>query len=218
MSVNEYKKALSTKLSAVKEKIIDRLWQSGNTFPKNWVKSTELLKITKQKYFDRRIRELRDATGCDIETSVIDGEHSYRLKSEKINISNPRDYLTGSQKKALFETANYTCAVCGKKFDEKAKGLQADHKIPLIRNGPRNETNWQPLCIECNVGKRRACAGCKIDCNICSWAFPENIQAKTLIQISPDLNKYLYEQCKTNNKTPSVFIAEALEKYRTKDK
>ena len=98
MTFNEYKKMLPKNLSIVKEKILKRLWEEGDKFPKGWVKSSELLSITKQKYFDRRTRELRDEMGCDIETKIIEAEHSYRLNSQKINISNPLHYLPNNQK------------------------------------------------------------------------------------------------------------------------
>lgn len=173
MKFEEYIASVPHSLSEVKLKILKTLWEAGDGFPRPWVKSTLLLKITKQKYFDRRTRELRDEQGIDIETKQIDGQHCYRLVSAKMQKANPRQYLSASQKAALFETAKNTCQVCGKKCAGGVRGLQADHKVPLVRGGSQDIGNWQTICNECNVVKRRVCEGCDADCNTCPWAFPE---------------------------------------------
>ena len=72
-------------LSNVKKIILKTLWNEGDEFPKNWVSSERLLDLTKQKYFDRRIRELRDQVGCDIKTGSYKGQPAYRLISPKLN-------------------------------------------------------------------------------------------------------------------------------------
>lgn len=183
MSLTEYLRPFGN-LSEVKQKILRELWRSDDAvFPKPWVQSSRLLELTGQKYFDRRIRELRDELGCDIETGNIRGEHSYRLLSARLNSANPRFYLSESEKRALFCRHDYTCQVCGGRFLAGVRGLQADHKVPLIRGGVHESTNWQPLCNSCNVAKRRACAGCQEDCQQCPWAFPERVGQLTLIRI-----------------------------------
>lgn len=97
---------VQTSLSEVKIKILKTLWDSGSGFPKGWVRSSLLLEITQQKYFDRRTRELRDQSGLDIETKYLDGEHQYRLVSDTVKVSNPRLYLSESKKTALFQKEN----------------------------------------------------------------------------------------------------------------
>lgn len=181
------------KLSDVKNIILKTLWMAGDTFPRGWVKSQQLLSITDQKYFDRRIRELHDEHGCDIETQYYEDQHAYRLKSDVLKTPNPRHYLTASQKKALFEKSGHRCQICNKLFDAGVKGLQADHKIPLIRGGSCDEDNWQALCNSCNVSKRSACAGCTDDCLQCPWAFPEKHGQLVLVRIP----KQLAEKAKT---------------------
>jgi 5-methylcytosine-specific restriction endonuclease McrA len=174
------------KLSAVKLKILTRLWTDDEApFPKPWVPSSELLAITAQKYFDRRTRELRDQLGCDIENAPQSGEHCYRLVSTNLQTVKPRGYLTGGSKKSLFERFSYTCQICGSNAKAGVRGLQADHKIPLDRGGSNSEDNWQPLCNECNVGKRGACAGCLDECRKCPWAFPETVGRLTLVRLPP---------------------------------
>jgi 5-methylcytosine-specific restriction endonuclease McrA len=175
MELCDYIAALPEKLSPAKSKILTRLWQEGTAFPRGWVLSSELLKITRQKYFDRRVRELRDETGCDIETGTFRGEHAYRLLTSAIKGGNVRKYLSASQKRCLLEASRYTCAVCGYQAAVNGRGIQADHKVPLVRGGDHGAANWQVLCVACNVGKRRACQGCEMNCAECPWAFPDRV-------------------------------------------
>lgn len=187
MTFDDYTSQLAAKkLSEVKAKILRKLWESGNDFPRNWVSSSSLLEITQQKYFDRRTRELRDELGCDIETKHIYGEHHYRLNSPEVKNSNPRQYLTEAEKRRLFDNANYTCAICGKKTESGVRGLQADHKVPLIRGGTKDIDNWQAVCNDCNVSKRRACQNCEEDCQTCSWAFPNILGISISVRFSAD--------------------------------
>ena len=188
MNIESYLEKLPNKrkLSAVKEKILRRLWgKESDSFPKPWVSSTELLALTDQKYFDRRARELRDQLGCDLESMYIEdfAGHAWRISSPNLNAVQDRDYLTQSQKNKLIEAAGFICSTCGKQVAPGVRGLQADHKVPLSRGGGNEITNWQPMCNNCNVGKRRACEGCALDCNTCSWAFPEKCGIPTMISI-----------------------------------
>lgn len=189
MNFNEYIKSLPDKPSKVKALILRTLWDSGTDFPRDWVKSSRLLELTQQKYFDRRTRELRDEMGCDIQTEHHFGEHCYRLKSTNLTNFNPRQYLTTSQKNELFNEYHHTCGICSKQFKPGVRGLQADHKVPLIRGGSQEKENWQPICNECNVVKRRACADCKEDCETCSWAFPK--RAGLIVLIPQELRSEL---------------------------
>lgn len=200
MNVEGYIRSFS-KLSKVKQKIILRLWgRESDDFPKPWVSSSDLLVLTGQKYFDRRIRELRDESGCHIEMQPIKGEHSYRLVSYKRKAENLRAYLTESEKKSLFQQSSHTCQICGRQFEVGLRGLQADHKVPLIRGGNHATANWQAVCVECNVGKRRACAGCNDDCLICPWAFPEKVGIITLLHLPPEVLSALRELSGGNQK------------------
>tara|TARA_R110002074_G_scaffold396334_1_gene585639 strand:+ start:4631 stop:5281 length:651 start_codon:yes stop_codon:yes gene_type:complete len=173
-------------VSDVKRQILNELWGVSSAFPRKWVASAYLLQITGQKYFDRRIRELRDGQGCDIETQHIDGEHKYRLVSAEIGSRNQRYYLTEKQKQALFEAAEYMCAVCGKRADVGVRGLQADHKVPLMRGGSHDLSNWQTICNECNVAKRRACQDCQMECRDCSWSYPETTGLPVIVRVSSE--------------------------------
>lgn len=176
------------KLSEVKLKLIKKLWESGDQFPRNWVTSSSLLQLTNQKYFDRRLRELRDSGGLDLETKHINGEHCWRLNSATISQQINRTYLTNSQKKELFESTKYSCSVCKKISEAGVRGLQADHKVPLSRGGSESLSNWQPMCNECNVAKRRICQDCTLDCKLCSWAYPELTGRKIFLKLPNDLS------------------------------
>jgi len=199
--------------SEVKLKILRSLWNAGSNFPRDWVKSSELLKLTDQKYFDRRIRELRDETGCDIETGMSNGQPAYRLNSTKLNRVQDRTYLSASQKKALLERFNYTCSVCSKQIGKGEKGLEADHKIPLIRGGGSGLENWQPLCISCNVSKRRSCQGCGENCSQCAWAYPEKFGALLTIRASNQMLVQLREVADRMGVHSQDVILEAVREY-----
>lgn len=213
MNLEQYILKLSEKLSRVKKQILQELWGAGRGFPRNWISSSRLLELTGQKYFDRRVREMRDELGCDIETGTHKGEHSYRLLSDHLRTANIRAYLTNTQKKKLFTLSQYTCEICGKKSSPGVKGLQADHKIPLIRGGPHNERNWQSICNVCNVGKRRACEGCDDDCRECPWAFPEKFGHIRLVGLPPALDKRLQKLTKGKPSAFQKLVRAALEKF-----
>lgn len=216
MEFEDYIAKLPGKLSEAKSTILKTLWNAGSGFPRDWVPSSTLLELTGQKYFDRRTRELRDEMGCDIETQPYSGEHCYRLKSSKIEVSHPRFYLSAAQKKDLFIKSNYTCKICGCRVEPGTRGLQADHKIPLIRGGLHQIDNWQTMCNECNVGKRRACQNCDDDCTKCPWAFPERSGSITLVRLSPELLTEFRQQGYVSQKQIETKISETLAEYFTK--
>ena len=221
MKIAEYLKKLPTekKLSAVKIKILTRLWgEDVDKFPKPWVSSAELLELTGQKYFDRRTRELRDQVGCDLESSYIEefSGHAWRLKSKQLAPPQDRQYLTQSQKNKLFKENGYTCVTCGAKVNAGIRGLQADHKIPLSRGGSNAIDNWQPMCNNCNVGKRRACEKCNLNCNKCSWAFPQQQGIQTMLSISEKTLKRVDAYSQKSGKSRDSIVETATEHYLDK--
>ncbi len=46
------------------------------------------------------------------------------------------------------------CAQCGKTPLDDGVKLEVDHKIPLEWGGSNELENLQPLCVDCNAGKR----------------------------------------------------------------
>jgi 5-methylcytosine-specific restriction endonuclease McrA len=194
-------------LSAVKVRILRKLWgNEDDNLPKEWVSSEELLSITNQKkHFDRRARELRDSHGCDIETKHIHemSGHAWRINSLEIAETQDREYLTPTQKQFLFDSSGNRCSICGKVAEAGVRGLQADHKIPLSRGGGNELGNWQPICNVCNVGKRRTCEGCSMDCRSCPWAFPELVGVTIVITINDQVLSDVTEYSRLNNITIS---------------
>lgn len=188
-SFQEYASGL--KLSDVKQKLLRMLWGADRELTSHWIKSEALLTLTGQKYFDRRLRELRDHEGLDIESKVIDGAHCWRLRSTNIEQKLARTYLTEAQKVKLFSGSQNACSICGKTAAAGIRGLQADHRIPLSRGGTEDISNWQPLCHECNVSKRRICQGCELECRSCNWAYPEKIGAYLTVQLPHEIQKVI---------------------------
>lgn len=218
MNVNDYLKLLTErkKISDVKEQIIRRLWGSeSGGFPKSWVSSAELLELTGQKYFDRRTRELRDQLGCDIESAYIEAfsGHAWRINSPELADAQDREYLTQGQKTKLFQDHAFTCATCGVKLQAGVRGLQADHKVPLSRGGGNALANWQPMCNNCNVGKRRACEGCSLNCATCSWAFPETHGVRVMFSINETTLRRVDGYAASTGQTPDQVMETAANYY-----
>jgi len=195
------------KLSRVKKIILERLWV-GDSVP-----TRELLELTNQKYFDRRVRELNDNTGCDILITAENNTYTYTLRSHQLSNGNERHYLTASQKKTLFARSLYTCAVCRTRFEEGDKRMQADHRIPLIRLGTHEENNWQLLCRACNVSKRSDCAGCNFECQSCPWAFPEKIGHRLIVNVSIAEAERLSEISAQTGKRPDQIAGDAVSAF-----
>lgn len=221
MNVDDYLQLLNDrkKISDVKEKIIRRLWSNeSDSFPKPWVSSAELLELTGQKYFDRRTRELRDQLGCDIESAYLEAfsGHAWRIHSAELADAQDREYLTQSQKHKLFQDNGFTCVTCGVHIQPGVRGLQADHKVPLSRGGGNELHNWQPMCNNCNVGKRRACEGCSLDCQTCSWAFPEKHGVRAMFAISEQTLKRVTGYANLTGKSRDQIMESAANEYLDK--
>ena len=167
------------KLSQVQKVIIERLWCNNmQGFPKPWVDSKELLSLTQQKGFDRVIRVLKHEHGCHIEHKNFSSKHFYRMVSDQIMDCNKRIIIKKHHKAKVFEKSENTCEVCGVVSGPGLRGLQADHKVPVIRGGASGIENLQALCHNCNAIKRNACKGCADECKSCYWAFPERNRTK----------------------------------------
>lgn len=179
---------------------------------KEWVSSKELLEKTGQKYFDRRIRELKDEEGYDIINEFINGEPHYKLQSDKRNPIQERTYLSKKDKEELKKNCNDICPLCGNAFNSNRK-MSYDHRIPLIKGGQGTKENFQIICHECNNQKRSQCRHCDLDCNKCFLAFPEIIPPAILIQLDKKLTKKLNEISKSKNLSLKEIILKILNDY-----
>jgi len=170
-----YINQLPHKIGKAKKSIIELLFEG------DWITSKGLSRQTDQKNFDRRIRELKSECGCDIQVINYRTIYYYGLVSFKIDPKHlKRKYLTKKQKEKLFALADYRCNKCGDNTS-----LQADHKIPLERNGSNDFSNYQALCIGCNLLKRRDCRTCiAISCDGCIWTDDSKIR-KSRVKTKP---------------------------------
>ncbi|MEY8200199.1 MAG: HNH endonuclease signature motif containing protein [Colwellia sp.] len=163
---------LPASVSAAQYKMLKHLWDVNDEFPRGWVNRDVLHSLTNQSDYRRRITELKDEIGVDVELNKKTNQ--YRLISSDLNPANPRTYLSKKQKSTLLASQDYTCQICGHEDINNTTGtLQADHKTPLSRGGNHTQSNWQTLCHVCNIGKRRSCEGCNRNCNDCPWAKPD---------------------------------------------
>ena len=179
---------------------------------KEWVSSKELLEKTNQKYFDRRIRELKDEEGYDIINEFINGEPHYKLQSNKRNPIQERTYLSKKDKDELKKHSSDTCPLCGNIFSDNRK-LSYDHRIPLIKGGQGTKENFQIICHECNNQKRSQCRHCDLNCKKCFLAFPENILPAIFIQLDNELIKKLNKIKKSKNEKIEDVIIKILKEF-----
>lgn len=194
---------MSTSLGKVHQKILKRLARE------DWVSTDELLKLTKQKYLDRRIRELRDEEGWQIVHEMKGSQHGYRLASLEKGEGRKRHYLPMKEKIKIFERDNYTCQICECKVSKN--NAQIDHKIPLIRGGDLSESNLQTLCLECNVVKRGYCRKCtRKSCKDCLLANPQLMKNRVTLQLPPHLHDKLRAKAELLNKKLPQYITELL--------
>jgi hypothetical protein len=169
------------------------------------ISSKDLLAATKQKYFDRRIRELRDEFGYDIVTEKLEGKHAYRLRSLIRGKGQPRTYLGAKQKRDLLNDSPKTCSLCGSQFT-KIKTSVFDHRIPLIRGGEGVAANFQLLCQNCNNQKRTQCKGCDLNCKTCFFAFPEKFPKPITLRFTEEDLIELHKLAALNNQAVEDFL------------
>ena len=100
---------------------------------------------------DRRVRELRRY--FDIEAVKVDNEHRHVLRGW--SATRPPDAgATISLRRRAEVLAPQRCAQCGRTPLEDQIKLVVDHKVPQSWGGDNEPENLQPLCEDCNAGKR----------------------------------------------------------------
>jgi hypothetical protein len=203
-------KSLPSSITQAQFKLLEYLWNAGTQFPRNWVPRSELHNLINQSDYRRRITELKDERGIDVELDKKTNQ--YRLVSPNLKDAFPRAYLSPKQKKGVLERDNFKCQGCGiVDINNETGALQADHKIPLSRTGSHDLSNWQTLCHVCNVVKRRACEGCQRDCRSCVWAFPEKHGAKLLLNFSTEFLAKLEARKLKDNSEITTFLESILQ-------
>jgi hypothetical protein len=92
----------------------------------------------------RRLRELRS-------TFVIEYSKGYLLKSVK-SIPTTSDSISLKIRYQILSIGY--CMLCGKSPNKDKIVLVVDHVIPRSKHGSNELSNLQPLCIDCNLGKK----------------------------------------------------------------
>lgn len=107
------------------------------------------LEAGQQEHLNRRMRELYRV--FDVERTRRGTETLYRLigtRKEKLNTDGI------SMRVRALVLKDQRCAQCGRTPMEDHVKLHVDHKIPQEWGGTNDIENLQPLCSECNEGKR----------------------------------------------------------------
>ena len=191
--------------SQVKLTILNVLW------PGEWVEGSQIFEATKQTYYDRRIRELRE-NGWQIETRSSGKNSFYRLCSHEKLAGNTRQYPSAQQKREVWQRDAGTCRICG----ASDENMQYDHKIPLNHQGATTVENLQLLCRACNIDKRGACKRCKLtNCEKCPYAYPEHVRSRILIHLDDNTTEQLQSDSEEKGIPHDTLIAEIVSKYYT---
>ncbi|WP_232285305.1 HNH endonuclease [Saccharomonospora xinjiangensis] len=100
---------------------------------------------------DRRVRDLRDH--FDVPAVRLGADYRYRLTGwSKVKKAGSRK---GVSKRVRAEVlAPQRCAQCGRQPLEHGVVLVVDHKVPREWGGADDIENLQPLCEDCNSGKK----------------------------------------------------------------
>lgn len=107
------------------------------------------LEAGQQEHLNRRMRELYRT--FEIERTHRGTETLYRLVKK---LDEMRNTDTISMKVRAFILKDQRCAQCGRTPLEDHVKLHVDHKIPQEWGGTNDPDNLQPLCSDCNEGKK----------------------------------------------------------------
>ncbi|HTB48891.1 MAG TPA: HNH endonuclease [Verrucomicrobiae bacterium] len=107
------------------------------------------VEVGQQEHLNRRMRELYRT--FEIERSRNGSETLYRLVS-KLEVQLNTEGI--NNKLRAFVLRNQRCAQCGRTPMEDGVKLHVDHKLPQAWGGTNDPENLQPLCSDCNEGKR----------------------------------------------------------------
>lgn len=201
---------------AIYKVVLETLWPLGHGIPGPLVSEVQLreainahqARIGKGSYYDpfRRIRELQGEEGV---LGIIKQGKTYQLIELIVQPKRiPREALSPEDWQFVLQNYSFRCAVCGRSAPEVK--FDQDHKVPRLRGGGNELSNWQPLCVECNNFKSTACRGCDLDCYKCPWAFPERFAP---IKVSGDNTARLRELANRLGIDVNDLANEALERF-----
>lgn len=159
--------------------ILKSLWPQGHGIP-GPVLSEEDVRAAVNAYRDQNnlrpykdvFRRLRELQGDEGFTCIVKEGTKYQLQSLTVGTKRtPRGKPSKQLWVSILETSDHRCAHCGQQ--EPMVKLSPDHRRPRSRGGNNDDSNWQPLCEQCNIQKASACQGCELNCMTCPWAYPE---------------------------------------------
>ena len=201
--------------------LLEKLWPLKHGIPGPWVKEDELREAIEtfrrsqhsgnkpyKPYIDvfRRLRELQGEEGI---TGIGREGKTYQLVNLSLSEKRvPRVKLSDRDWQEILNQYHNKCPVCSR--SEPEVRFQQDHKIPRIRGGGNELTNWQPLCDECNNFKSTSCRGCQLDCKQCSWAFPERFAP---LRLSSDNISRLRQFANNIDSDPHAFLNQIVEDF-----
>ena len=199
--------------------ILEALWPSDHGIPGPIISQTEIreavdqyrAQLGKPPYKDvfRRLRELQGDEGF---TAIIKEGVNYQLQSLTIGSKRePRAKWSASVWRKIKDSSNFRCNHCGEQ--EPSIVLSPDHRVPRARQGSNGESNWQPLCEQCNIMKSSACRGCTLNCFTCSWSYPEKYRP---IKIDDNNEAQLRRTAKREGLSPSAFLNKILRAFFNK--
>ncbi|MFZ4441347.1 MAG: HNH endonuclease [Syntrophales bacterium] len=167
------------------------------------VSNEELIKVSGQHNYARRVRELR-AEGWDIVYSP--SPMGYTLRSLVKSDKDTDVYINLKLRQKVLERDQYTCQLCGHRGGEKyADGeivrLEVDHITPLKQEGKTVEENLWTLCSRCNAGKKSL------------FDYPETVKNKILsVNLSEETRKKLSELSLKSGRTINDLVVEAIDR------
>jgi 5-methylcytosine-specific restriction endonuclease McrA len=203
-------------LRGIYRTILETLLPEGSGIPGPVVTREQLraaVSAIKPTYKDpfRRVRELQGEEGIH---GIIQNGASYQLVHLAVGAKRvPRKRIPHKVKAALLNEQGWRCAVCGKPITiDSIARFDPDHRVPRLRGGGNEDSNLQALCPACNNNKSAQCSNCILDCQSCSWAFPEKNLAPLLRpEIIERLNKLSRERNMTLNDVANQILRRALD-------
>lgn len=184
--------------NGVWQKLLDALYDNLGKI----VTNEDLIKVSGQHNYARRIRELR-AEGWKIK--YINSQGGYILKSARKSPIAVDKYINLKLRTKILERDNYTCQLCGStnKNNHSSKQkviLEVDHIKPLTLGGKTVEENLWTLCSRCNAGKKSL------------LAYPETVKNKIITLNLPDeLRSKVSENARKRGMTVNSLLLNIIE-------
>lgn len=165
------------------------------------VPNKELMRVSGQHNYARRVRELR-AEGWDIKYSA--SPSGYILQSEKKAENSADEYVNLKLRQKVLERDRYTCQLCGAtNADKIGRGekvrLEVDHFLPLKQGGKTTEENLWTLCSSCNAGKKSL------------FDYPETMKQRIIsLNLPDDIREKISEAALNKGVTVNTLILELI--------